>query len=173
MISAIVLATEGRKAGDLAQGREIVVRSLVWLVSAVVSGVVRDVTLATPAGLGLADVADHSGCNLVQAESEAICLQQAVAGSRTGRILIVRAGYEPDHRLIEDLESFIRRSPPGSVAFIRAAPETWMQRLWPDRAPVVGLLVPKVRILDDATFARLRSALQRGTTLRTRAVPIV
>ena len=172
MISAIVLAADLRQDDDLGHVRELVVRSLVWLVSAVVSGVVRDVTLATPPGFGLSEVADQSGCNLVQEETEADRLAAAVAAARTDRLLIVRAGYEPDGRLSEELDTFMRRRGVEEVALIRAAPDTAIQRLLPDRAPVVALLVPKARAIGIGSFKRLVTVNTKGTPLVTRVARI-
>ena len=171
MISAIVFAADARQDDDLGQIREVVVRSLVWLVTAVVSGVVRDVTLATPPGFGLSEVADQSGCNLVQEDSESARLAAAIAATRTTRLLIVKAGYEPDGRLIDELDMFMRRHDEDDVAVVRAAPETALQRLLPDRAPIVAVLVPKA-VATGPTLKRLMAAGANGTTLKTRAMRI-
>ena len=81
MTSAIVFVptATGRSAPH---DGELLVRSLVWLVSAVVAGAVRDVTLAGGPGLGLCDIADQSGCGFVEGASEAACLHAALAVGR-------------------------------------------------------------------------------------------
>ena len=174
MISAIVLAPDGQD-DDVERAREIIVRSLVWLVSAVVSGVVRDVTLAVPAGLGLSEVADQSGCGLVQEDDEAARLDASVRQSRGPRLLILKAGYQPDAGLAEAIDSFIRREADDAVALVVAAPETAAQRLFPYRAPVVGVLVNRDFCLKrrSKSFAALTRALRRGMRLRPRANRIV
>ena len=106
MISAVVFTPDAWTGEDIARQRETVVRSLVWLVSAVVSGVVRDVTLAVPSGLGLSEVADQSGCALIQADSEAERIAQAVRGTREARLLVILAGFQPDAGLIEEIGHF-------------------------------------------------------------------
>lgn len=173
VISAIVLAPDSRLDDNLDQAREIVVRSLVWLVSAVVSGVVRDVVLAIPPGLGLSEVASQSGCELVDAESEADRIAEAVAAARESQLFILRTGYHPDNGLIGEVESFIRRLPPDSTAKLLAAPETFMQRLFPNTAPVVGVLVPRALAEKRTSFERLARGARRGARLHTRARRVV
>ena len=173
MISAIVLAPDTPYADDIGHEREIVVRSLVWLVSAVVSGVVRDVTLAVPAGLGLSEVADQAGCELIEADREAGRLALAIEGNRGRRLLILKTGFQPGQGLIEELDSFVRRAPQDAVALVLATPETAFTRLFPDRAPIVGMLIPRSRMgSTDGGFAKLARAVRRGTPLRTRAARI-
>ena len=174
MISAIVLAPDASLADDLGHSREVVVRSLVWLVSAVVSGVVRDVTLAVPAGLGLSEVADQAGCDLVEADQEATRLALAVEANRGKRLLILKTGFQPEHGLIEEIDAFVRRAPADATAVVRAKPETALTRLFPDRAPIVGVLVSKDALAAHAGgFRRLARGFRRGTSLRTRAMRIV
>ena len=175
MISAIVLASESQSAVDVEHAHEVVVRSLVWLVSAVVAGVVRDVILAVPPGLGLSEVADQSGCALVQAEDEAGRLGIAIADARGPRLLILRAGFQLDNRVSEEIDSFVRREPADAAALILAAPETAIQRVFPGRAPVVGMLLtkPAAGSKPPESFERLARMLRGSARLRTRAARIV
>ena len=175
MISAIVLASEHHSGDDVEHAHEVAVRSLVWLVSAVVAGVVRDVVLAVPPGLGLSDVADQSGCELVKADDEAGRLAAAIAAARGPRLLFLRAGYQPDGRLSEEIDAFVRRTPDAAAALVLAAPETLGQRLFPVRAPAIGTLVARAACLETppVSFARLVRGLRRPTRLLTRAVRIL
>jgi hypothetical protein len=181
MISAVVLTPDSWREDDLDRQREIVVRSMVWLVSAVVAGVVRDVTLAVPGGLGLSDVADRSGCRLVQADVEGERLQAAVAESREERVLVLRAGFQPEGGLVEDIETFLRREARDGVALLLATPATPWQRLFPRHARIVGVLAPKALVTSKTFaapgargFARLaRLARRRGIRLYARARPIL
>ena len=174
MISAIVLASETRVGADLAHARETIVRSLVWLVSAVVSGVVRDVTLATPAGLGLSDVADHAGCDLVQADSECERLGTALARSRGALVLVLRGGYQPEAGLVDEIDAFVRRARPDAAALVLASPASALQRLLPDLAPVIGILAPRDQLTETsiASFHRLSRHFRRGTRFRARGIKI-
>ena len=173
MISAVVLAPDMAAETDIGHAREIVVRSLVWLVSAVVAAVVRDVVLAVPAALGLAEVADQAGCMLVEADTEADRLSRGLATSRETRVLVLRAGFQPETGLVEEIDSFLRRAPLDAVALVLATPETALQRLVPDRAPVVGIIAPREASATARSFARYARASRRGQRLRGRATRIV
>jgi hypothetical protein len=171
MISAVVFTPDSLSGADIARERETVVRSLVWLVSAVVSSVVRDVTLAVPAGLGLSELADQSGCALVEAESEIDRLTAAVAATREPRLIVIKAGFQPDPGLVEEIDIFVRREPEDAIAIILGTPVTAVQRLFPQRAPVVGFLLPRASV--EGGFGRLaRMARKRGAILQARARPI-
>ena len=173
MISVIVLAPDAPYADDVGYAREIVVRSLVWLVSAVVAGVVRDVTLAVPAGLGLSEVADQAGCELILADHEAARLDLALVGMRERRVLVLKTGFQPANGLIEEIDSFVRRAPREGAALVRSEPETPLARLFPNLAPVVGVLMPGGPAPNvSGGFTRLARAYRRGTSLRTRATRI-
>lgn len=173
MISAVVLTPDSWTGSDLAREREVVVRSLVWLVSAVVSGVVRDVTLAVPAGLGLGEVADQSGCALVQADTEAERLAAAVAVAREPRFIVIKAGFQPDPGLVEEIDIFVRREPETMVAILLETPATLFQRLFPQHAAVAGILLPRALVPPGGGFARLaRMTRRRGKQLQARARPI-
>ena len=171
MISAIVLVSDPRRSDDVDHVHEIVVRSLVWLVSAVVAGVVRDVTLAGPADIGLAAVADQIGCKVVEADDEAERLVAAAIGSRDARLLVMRSGYQPDVNLTAEIEAFVRRSEPDAAALVLAVPEDALTRLLPGRAPVIGLLVPRAHV-EAVDFSRLVRRTRRAARLRARATRI-
>jgi hypothetical protein len=170
MISAIVLTPDTWTGDDLARERETAVRSLVWLVSAVVSSVVRDVTLAVPQGLGLAELADQSGCALVQADTEAERLSQAARVAREPRVLVIKAGFQPDAGLAEEIDIFERRAPEGAIAFLLGQPTTFAERLFPNRSAVVGALLPRAQVPGGSGFGPLsRLARRQGTPLQARA----
>jgi hypothetical protein len=175
MITAIVLASESQSDADVEHAHEIVVRSLVWLVSAVVSGVVRDVILAAPPGFGLSEVADQSGCALVQGEEERDRIAEAVAAAREPRLLFLRVGYQIDPKIAEEIDVFVRREPADASALIVAMPETARQRLFPGRTPVIGAVVSRATMISSPpeSFARLVRASRKGKKLRTRAIRIV
>jgi hypothetical protein len=175
MISAIVLVSDRQSTDDLEHAHEVAVRSLVWLVSAVVSSTVRDVMLATPPGFGLSEVADQAGCALVQAEEESGRLAAAIAAARGPRLLILRAGYNLDARICDELDAFIRRRPEDTPAVILSEPQTAAQRLLPGRAPVVGVLASKAACaaLAPRSFSRLVREMRGATRLKIRAERII
>ena len=172
MISAVVLVPDLGRSDDADRVREIAVRSLVWLVSAVVAGVVRDVTLAGPADIDLDDVADRVGCKVVSASDEPDRLALAMTGRQDGRVLLLRAGYHHDATVTDDLDAFLRRSAPEAAALILAAPETLIERMVPGCAPVVGILMPRGRV-ESGDFGQLVRRVGRATRLRSRATRIL
>ncbi len=171
MISAIVLVPDHRRRTDVGYVREVVVRSLVWLVSAVVSGVVRDVVLAGPAGIGLGDIARQAGCKVVEALTEAERLGRAASDSRDARLLILKVGFQPEANLVEEIDAFVRRAGPEAAALILATPETMLGRISPARASVIGILIPRDR-MRAGEFRALVRATKGATRLRARATLI-
>lgn len=173
MISAVVVASDHGASDQRA--REIIVRSLVWLVSAVVAGVVRDVTLAVPPGLDLGEVADQAGCRLVEAAGEAARLARAMGDARCDRILVLEAGFQPIGPLVDVIDRFEQHARPGSAGLLIAEPLGLLQRLFPDRGRTVGALVPRSLVTGtppQGLRALFRTA-RAGTRLRTRMQPIV
>ena len=171
LISVIVLVPDIHRSDDVDRFREIIARSLVWLVSAVVAGVVREVTLAGPSGIGLGAIADGVGCRVVEADGEAERVGAAVAGSRDARLLVMRVGYQPDSNLTADLDAFVSRTGPNAVALILAAPETMLERIVPGRARVVGVLFPAQRI-GAGGFSQLVRRSRGAARLRARAARV-
>jgi len=173
MISAIVLVPGGARSGPSRDG-ELLARSLGWLVSAVVAGVVRDVTLAGPEGLGLADIAEQSGCDAVEDDHEAERLTKAVASSKQSRLLILESAFQPGDSMIGELDSLTRTMKLDQTASLLAAPATAWQGLLPGRARTVGLLAPasRCRGLAGRDFRRLKAALRPKIKFVTRVSPI-
>jgi hypothetical protein len=173
MISAIVLVPGGAWRGAARDG-ELLVRSLVWLVSAVVAGIVRDVTLTGPEGLGLADIAEQSGCAVVEDDSEAERLTKAVALSKQPRLLILEFAFQPAESMIGELDSLARVMGLDESAHLLATPATAWQRLFPSRSRTVGLFAPasRCRSLAGRDFLRLKAGLDPQVRFSTRANPI-
>jgi hypothetical protein len=174
MLSAVVFTPDAWISEDLAKQREIVVRSLVWLVSAVVAGIVRDVTLAVPAGLGLSEVADQSGCGLVQRDAQADRLSEAARLAREERQIVLMAGFQPDHALIEEIEFLLRDEPERPIGLIRAAPTGSLERLGLRPGRVIGVLTNRAMIeATGGQFSKLvRAARRQGRWLDARARPM-
>jgi hypothetical protein len=173
MISVIVLVPGGAGRGELRDG-ELLARSLVWLVSAVVAGIVRDVILAGPEGAGLADIAEQAGCTAVVDDREAECLTKAVASSRQPRLLILQSAFQPGDGMVGELDGLVRMMRQDQTASLLAAPVTAWQGLLPGRARTVGLLAPtnRCRSLAGSDFRRLKARLRPKIKFVTRANPI-
>ncbi len=174
MISAIVYVPFAN-ARPAARDGELLVRSLVWLVSAVVSGVVRDVTLAGGPMLGLGDIADQSGCGFVEGTSEAACLHRALAVGRGTGVLIVASGYQPGETMVGELDGLARSLGAKETARLLATPVTRWQRLSVKAAPTIGLLAPsaKCRAMPARSFPQLVAKLRPQRSFVTRATPIL
>ena len=166
MISAVVLGS-GDVSGDR-DSREIVVRSLAWLVSAVVAGVVRDVTIAVPTRLDLAEIADRVGCDVVHADTEADRLRGGAEKARSSRLLVVMAGYQPSDQLIQEIDAR-GGSSVDQTAIVLAEPSTSIQRLIPSLAPIIGVLTSKDSVLEASSFADLVRAAKGGVRFSARA----
>ena len=170
MISAIVLGRDDAANSD--EIREIVVRSLIWLVSAAVAGVVRDVTLAMPPGAPLHDIAEQAGCEIVEAATEEDRLAAALRKSRCDRVLVIRAGFQPEGALLEEIAAWDRRGRPQRAALLLAAPRNLIERLFTSRADIVGLLATRERCAGFATFRALVRSFKGSPRLHTRVRPI-
>ena len=94
------------RTGDTteAQIAEGVVRTLSAFVGAAVRGLVREAMLVGPPQMRLGYIADHAGCAVFEAKSEADGLTHALATSRAKHVLIVRAGYVPETGFAEAIE---------------------------------------------------------------------
>ena len=138
MLSAVVFWSEnwvGRAPQDPVMA---LTRSLGALVPAAVAGLVRDVTIAGPAGLDLGLVADHAGCGFVEAAAERDWLAKALPLAKGPDCLVLRAGFVPGTGFIEEL----RDQPAKARGLLRAAPIAWPQRLFPATAPVAAAVAP-------------------------------
>ena len=148
-------------------------RSLAWLVSAVVAGVVRDVTAACPRDWQVEDVMEHAGCALVSAEHEAERLAATAALVKCERVLVLRLGFQPEGPLVAEIDAAQLRLGPDAPALLFEAPATALQRLFPDRAPVVGLLLAREQLSAAPSFSQLAWTARGGLRLRTRMVPVL
>ena len=169
MFSAIVLCSDEAPGGR--DAREIAVRSLGWLISAVVAGVVRDVTIAAPTQLDLGEIADRVGCEIVHAEDEAGRLRGSAETARSPDLLIVKAGYQPDDQMVQEIDAR-GRQPTAQPAVILAEPSTILERLLPNLAPIIGVLTSRDQVLQAGSFADLANRSKRGARLTARARPL-
>jgi hypothetical protein len=174
MISAIVFVSDAKRR-DVSRERELLVRSLIWLVSAVVAGIVRDVTLAGRSDLGLIEIADQCGCNIAEGAGEAERIAAAIATSKGSRLLILEAGFQPADGIIGELDSVGRTVAAAASVRLLATPATAWQRLFPDQARTIGLFAPadRCRALGNVSFEHLTAGLKPKALFATRASPIV
>lgn len=180
MLSTIVFMEEwraGTRPGPDAV--EILVRTLASLVKANVEGLVRDVAIAGPFGRDLATVADHAGCRLIEAANEAGWLRLALEEARGPDVFLLRSGRAPESGFIEEAGDFLADAKGAKAsnderartARMSCAPESLIERLFPQSAPAAGLIAPRALLLQGPLegFAGLARFIRPQTTLRTNA----
>ena len=167
MMSALVLAPDAGMVADLERTREVVIRSLAWLVSAVVAGVIGDVVLAAPPLLDLGEAADLAGSRFIEATDEGDRLRRGAAACRKAHLLVMRGGFTAEIGMVGELERLLRERPAGAI--IRSTPEPRLQTLMPSLTPVVGIVASR----EDASLARsfddLVRSMKGAPRLRSRA----
>ena len=170
MISVVVLV-EGpcRQRDDMLV---VTARSLVWLVPAVVAGAVRDVVLATPPHLGIDAVADQVGCELAETDDSHL-LQAGLYRARCEEVLVLRAGHQPQGDLVGEIEIRCRERGLTRPVLLLAAAASLLERVFPNRAPVVGVLTTKQRAAAAATFTDLVRASGTADRFASRLQPIL
>lgn len=148
MLSAIVLAPFG---ADPAAGRaqEAAIRSLAALVGAAIADVVRDACVVGAPGAGLASIADHAGCALVEDTEPARGLAIALKKMRSDRIFLLAAGYAPMSGFIDEMSDWSLAAVPPAMA-LRAEPESLAQRIFPSLARCVGVVAARPDMLAVA-----------------------
>ena len=166
-MSALVLAFSASGPRQLLPGQAV--RTLSSLVPAVIEGTVRDVTLVTgESATDLAQIADHAGCTLIAAETEAAALKTALTHCRSRDVLIVTAGVAFDRTLLDELSGLLpvfglEDQPLPRV--LLASHDSFLQRVLPFRAKVVGLLGRKERLLHSGS-SRLQDLARRTKPTR-------
>ncbi|MFZ0496192.1 MAG: transposase [Methylocella sp.] len=176
MLSTIVFC-EDRPASppgrDLA---EVLARTLASLVTAKVEGLLGDVRIAGPARKGLGVVANHAGCALIEAENEADWLRLALEAARGPDVFLLRCGRAPEAGFIEEAGDFLAKNTKDKsrAARLRAAPESFLERVFLSLAPVAGLIAPRHLMLHAPRggFRKLARCIGPAATLKTRALRI-
>jgi hypothetical protein len=171
MLSTIVFCEDERAGRSGADRIESLARTLGSLITANVEGLLRDVAIAGPRGQGLDAVADHAGCGLIEAQGEAEWLRLALEAARGPDILLLRAGRAPEAGFNEEASDFLARGKGVRAARLHAAPETILERLFPDWAPLAGLIAPRDLCLaaPSGRFGTLARSIRPAATLRVRA----
>lgn len=170
MASISLILLSGTRLGR-GSGPEPVVRSLSGFVPASVDGLIRDAVLAGPAHDELGVIGDHAGCAVVEAQSEADSLRQALGLARGTALLIVHAGYIPEGGAIAAIGDLAASGQSAQRGWLlRAAPANPVERIFPGLAPAVGLLAARKLCVDLAnpSFENLLKATRARTAPRVR-----
>jgi hypothetical protein len=175
MLSTIVLCEIAHWSGRI-DPAERLVRTLSSLIRANVEGLLGDVAIAGPARHGLGVIADHAGCCLIEADAESEWFRRAIEAARGPELFILRSGFAPQAGFIEEAGDFLRAMADGGsgsapAALLRAAPESFAERLFPRAAPAAGLIAPRDQCIDKSAekFAALVQFIAPATALRTPA----
>ena len=172
MLTTIVLAArESFSPSPPPEAMQKLVRTLAALVPLAVGGFLGEVILAGPAGNAMARLADEAGCGLASGTGPGEALAAALAKASRRWTLILAAGIAPDSGFADEAADFMVAGG-NRAALLREAPESFLARLFPDIAPVAGLLVASNRLPpkprgDLAGLAR--QILPAAKTLRARA----
>lgn len=147
----------------------MLVRTLGSLISASVEGLLRDVVIAGPEGQGLERIADYAGCALIVARSEPDWLHLALEAARGPDLLVLRSGRAPEDGFIEEAGDFLRCG--GTAAKLHDVPEKFLERLFPNLAPLAGLIAPRELCLmaPRGGFEMLAHSFDGAIAMRTRA----
>jgi hypothetical protein len=145
MLSVILLCRSGQaESQGPRRDSERIVRSLTPLVQVAAQGLLRDVVLTGSPGGELAIIAEHAGCALAEGDDEGAALRHAIALVRADHLMIFRAGYVPEAGFFEAVEDCLGFAETRDRAqSLRAAPENFAERLFPQLAPVVGLIAKR------------------------------
>ena len=116
---------------------------------------------------------DHAGCALIRQPREAQRLADAAALVRCERVLVLRIGFQPEGPLVAEIDALERRLALDDSALLLQAPSRLIERLFPDRAPVVGVLVSREALSGAPRLDTLVRAAGNGVRMRTRMVPVL
>lgn len=146
-------------------------RTLAALVAVNVAGLLRDVTIAGGLDHGLESIADHAGCQYSEAEREEDWLDQALQAARGPNLFLIRSGFAPEAGFIDEAGDFLALGGDGrtGTAALRAVPESFIERLFPARAPLAGFIAPRAMCLKAprGSFSALARFIRPAKTLRT------
>lgn len=170
MLSAVVIVPTQPVRGSSRTLADAMVRTLASLVPAAIEGVLRDVTIAAPSGhSGMERIADHAGCELIEAENQKTALLKALNATRESNVFLIPAGRAPETGFADELAEMIGDG--MRLARMRERPYNFATRLFPAIAPVSAVLAPREALAAVAAndFRAIVSGLGRAPTLRIRA----
>ena len=175
MLSAVVYSGECHVHASVLP--EAIARSLAALVPGVIDGIIRDVTLCVARDTPQAHaIADHAGCNLVEAATAVEILAKGLAAARGERILVLEAGFAPEAGFLDEVGDLFDRTASSApdAAIMRVQPETMMQRLVPAFAPVRAIIARRAALAPGAgDLAALLRGFAAPVPLRTRLRRVV
>lgn len=157
MLSVLVETREGEE--------ERLAHTLASLVSAAVSGVVREVIVLSAEKVGgVAEVAEHAGCRVADS------LSAAVGSAKGDWLLLLEAGAQPSEGWAESARLHAAAaSAPAHFMLDRSAPLSLLNRLRLRRRPFSrGLLIRRSEAMG---FAEGKLRLQKPVTLKGRIAP--
>lgn len=169
MLSVILLC--GPPGAAKTARPESIVRTLTPLVGAAVKGVVRDVVLAGPSDDQLQVIAEHAGCTLVAEDLEADRLKRGAAAAKGQALMIIESGHVPEPGFFEEIEDLLADGLPDQQKFLlRAAPESFFERLFPKLTPPGGIIVSRFLCerVGAKSLADLISAIKPPQTVQRR-----
>ena len=173
MLSTIVFCEDKPASPPGRDLAEVLARTLASLVTAKVEGLLCDVRIAGPAGTGLGVVAKHAGCALIEAEREAEWLGLALQAARGPDVFLLRCGRPPEAGFIAEAGDFLAKNTKDQprAACLRAAPESFLERIFPSLAPVAGLIASRDSILRTPRggFQMLARCIGPAANLKTAA----
>jgi hypothetical protein len=171
MLSTIVFCEDKPASAAGRDLAEVLARTLASLVTAKVEGLLADVRIAGPAGKGLSLVANHAGCALIEAEHEADWLGLALQAARGPDVFLLRCGRAPEAGFIEEAADFLAANTKDRAAWLRAAPESFLELVFPSSAAIVGLIASRDSMLDAPRggFQNLARCIGPAATFQTRA----
>jgi hypothetical protein len=173
MLTAIVLANSQEKQGLARRAPEEAARTLAFLVSAAVQGLVRDAVLIGEDSSALRYVADYAGCTLVSESEPAQALGEALAAARSEHVFLLTAGYAAEPPLIDEMRDFLEfgRGREGVCGLVRETPGSFVQRLLPGMSSLAGLVAlrDKGRAANARDLPDMARRLRPAVTFKARA----
>jgi hypothetical protein len=173
MLSTVVFCEDKPASAPGRDLAEVLARTLASLVTAKVEGLLGDVRIAGPSGKGLGAVANHAGCAVIEAENEAEWIYLALHAARGPNVFLLRCGRAPEAGFIEEVGDFLAGNIKDQwrAACLRAAPESFIERVFPAAAPLAGLIAPRGLLLraPRGGFAKLARCIGPAATFQTRA----
>ncbi|MGH8703644.1 MAG: hypothetical protein ACREVR_21030, partial [Burkholderiales bacterium] len=122
---------------------------------------------------GLSLVANHAGCALIEADNEADWLCLALQAARGPNIFLLRCGRAPEAGFVEEAGDFLVKNSKDKsrAARLRAAPESFLERVFPSFAALAGLIASRESMLraPRGGFRKLARCVGPAATLKTRA----
>lgn len=175
MVTAVVLSPSLGAAAPDERAAEAVARSLCALVRATIEGVVREAVIVGPAEEGLAEIADHAGCDLIEAASAAEGLARAIARARGEIAFVLKGGFAPQSGFVEEAGDLLLAADAFRGALLRRAPDSLLTRLAPQLAEPVGFFAgcAAIRAAAPGDLNQMIRRLKIRRTLESRALKVV